>query len=155
MTRLKTTLFGLSLMLGTATLPAWASSTAASSVSDSIAASVGSISDSVKRSSDSSSKATGVAAGDYQVMEIAAIDERPGMLRMKLQAVAGRGGEGEFYLYLPQQAYTQSGLATGQVVTARQRPYGLEFANTQTQQAFFLAMDDAWHRELQSHMVTL
>ena len=74
---------------------------------------------------------------------------------MKLQALAGQGAEGEFFLYLPQEAVDLSRLAQGHIVTARQRPYGVEFANGETKQAFFLVLGDEWYRELQSHAVVL
>ena len=155
--RLKPSLAGLALLLAAATLPnAMASSTATSSASDSLAASVGSISDSVKGLSNSSSRATNVAEGDYTVMEVATVAEKPGTVRMKLQAVAATpGADAAFFLYVPQQAFDTSGLAQEQTVSVRQRPYGVEFANGQTQQAFFLALNDAWFRELQSNAVSL
>jgi len=116
---------------------------------------VGSISGSVEKSSGSSSKATDVAEGDYRVIDLAAVPERPGIVRMKLQALAGQGAEGEFFLSLPQEAVDRSGLAQGHIVTARQRPYGVEFASGQTRQAFFLVLSDDWYRELQTRAVAL
>jgi hypothetical protein len=132
-----------------------AASSAASSASDSVSTSVGSLSDSVKKSSDSSSKATGVAEGDYTIIDVAAIPERPGTARLKLQALADQGEDSEFFLYLPQQVVDQSHLAQGQIVTARQRPYGVEFISGETRQAFFLVLSDAWYRELQTRAVVL
>ncbi|HEY1392530.1 MAG TPA: hypothetical protein VFV25_04110, partial [Methylibium sp.] len=67
----------------------------------------------------------------------------------------GGAGKDEFYLYLPQAAYEQAKLAPGRTVTARQRPYGVEFAGGEPRQAFFLALDDDWYRELQAKAVTL
>ena len=136
-------------------LPVLAASSAASSASDSSATSVGSISGSFEKSSASSSKTTGVAQGDYKIIELAAAPQRPGDLRIKLQAVAEPGADGEIFLTLPQQALEQGALALGDTVTARPRPYGTEFASGVTGQAFFLVLTDDWYRELQSHVVLL
>lgn len=146
------------LALGAAvTLPAHATSTATSAVSDSIAASVGSISDSIRGISRSSGRAVGVAEGDYRVVEVAAADE-PGQVRLVLAPVdaqAAQQPDAQFTLLLPQKAFEASGLATEGTVQVKHRPYGLEFANAQTRQAFFLAMTDDWYRELPSHPVRL
>ena len=135
--------------------PALAASSAASSASDSASTSVGSLSDSVKKSSNSSSGDKDVAEGDYKVIEVAAIAEQPGTVRLKLQAVADASEAGVVFLDVPQPALDKTRLAAGQIVTARSRPYGLEFAKAADGQAFFLALRDDWLRELQSHPVTL
>jgi hypothetical protein len=96
-----------------------------------------------------------VAAGDYRIIDVAAVPERPGMTRVTLQARADASADGEFVLLLPQAALDQGRLAQGEIVTARARPYGLEFANGATQQAFFLVLDDDWYRELQTRPVVL
>lgn len=137
--------------------PAQASITISDSISQSITTLVGSLSDSVKQTSDSSSKRSKVQAGDYKVMEVVAeAQERPGMARVKLQAVAPEAGpDGEFFLYLPRQAVDTGRLAVGGIVTASERPYGVEFASAVTKQAFFLVLEDAWHRELSTKQVVL
>ena len=132
-----------------------AASSTASAASDSLTTSVGSASGSIQKSSDSSSTDNKVADGDYKIIDVATLAERPGTLRMKLQAVADRGADGEFFLYLPQQAFEQSRLAQGGIVSARQRPYGMEFAHGQTRQAFFLVLSDDWYRELNTTAVVL
>ena len=147
-------LAALAVLLCAAALPSMAASSAASSASDSIGTSVGSISGSIQKSSDSSST-TKVADGDYKIIDMATVDERPGMVRVKLQAVLDRGADGEFFLYLPHDVASQSGLAQGGIVTARQRPYGVEFAQGQAKQAFFLVLSDDWYRELQTTAVVL
>jgi hypothetical protein len=76
-------------------------------------------------------------------------------LRLKLQAVADASPTGEFYLYLPRAAVAQGGLQTGHVVTAKPRPYGLEFSVATTQQPFFLVLHDDWFRDLQTQVVSL
>ena len=140
----------------TAALPAMAASTATSSASDSSTASVGSVSGSIQKSSAASSKpATPLLAGDYRVVEVVAMAERPGTMRLTLQALADPSAEGEFQLFVPQEAFDRSQLAAGQTVTARERSYGLEFSLAATQQAFFLVLADDWYRELQSNAVVL
>jgi len=154
MNRLRQGLAGFALLVA-ATLPAFAESSAASSASESVTTSVGSLSASVQRSSESSSKTTGVADGDYKIIEMAAVPERPGTVRMTLQAVADHAADGELFLYVPQQAVERSRLAAGQVVTAHQRAYGIEFAHGETKKAFFLVLTDDWYRELQTTPVVL
>lgn len=132
----------------------FAASSAASSASDSVATSVGSFSGSIQQSSASSSKTTGVAAGDYTVIHAAAVADRPGLVRLTLQPMAG-GTQGGFDLLVPQPVFADSGLAVGGTVSARERPYGLEFAQGEPRQAFFLVLADAWYRELQTTPVAL
>jgi hypothetical protein len=145
----------LALLCGAAALPALAASSASSASSDGSSASVGSISTSFEKSSDSSSKGDKVAEGDYRVIDMAAVAGKPDMVRLKLQAVAERGADGELVLLLPQAAVDQGGIATGQVVSAKRRPYGIEFTSAATQQAFFLVLRDAWYDELHTRPVTL
>ena len=155
MTAFKRCIVASALLFGAAVPPALAASSAASSASEGSSASVGSLSDSLKGSSDSSSKTTTAAEGDYRVIDVAAVAERPGTVRMKLQALAERAEDREFFLYLPAQAFAQSRVAPGQIVMVRQRSYGLEFAHGDTRQAFFLVLSDDWYRELRSNAVVL
>lgn len=141
------------LALAGATLPALAASSAASSASESLSTSVGSVSDSFKNSSESSDRPNRTADGDYKVIEVAAADERPGTLRLKLQPADGAGEA--FELYLPQKAADVGGVAVGQVVSARNRDYGVEFARADNRQPFFLVLEDAWYQELASNPVAL
>ncbi len=145
----------VALLCGMTGLPVVAASTAASSASDSIGTSVGSVSGSFQQSSTSSATTTAAIEGDYRIVEVATVAERPGTLRMKLQAVADRALNNEFFLYLPQAAVDQGRLAPNVVVTARQRAYGTEFAHGRTRQAFFLVLSDDWYRELQANAVVL
>jgi len=138
--------------------PAMAASSASSASSEGSSASVGSVSTSFGKSSDSSSTTTTAATGDYKIVALAAAPDRPGMLRVKLQAVAEGSADAEFYLYLPQAAAEQARLAEGGIVSARQRPYGTEFAygaEGNDRQAFFLVLADDWYRELQTRAVQL
>ena len=155
MNHLKTPFASLALLLSAFALPAMSASSTASSASDSASSAVSSGSDSLKKSSDSSSKTTTAAAGDYEVMAVTAVAERPGTVRMRLQAVADRSVEGEYFLYVPQQTVDQGQLAAGQLVTARPRPYGLEFAKGDSGRAFFLVLNDEWTLDLPSHAVAL
>jgi hypothetical protein len=135
---------------------AHADSSASSASSGAGSASVGSSSRSLERSSDSSSrKDDKVAAGDYQVVEIVAVAERPGQLRLKLQPAGTEAGE-RFYLYVPEATVNQAGIGTGQTLKALARPYGTAFAKADAaQQPFFLVVQDAWLHELPSNPVTL
>jgi hypothetical protein len=134
-------------------LPALAASSAASSASTSLTTSSGSVSDSSNTSSDSSKRPARQAQGDYRLVEVAEMTERPGMRRLMLEPAAGQG-EG-FALYVPETAVDDLRLAAGQLVQAEQRPYGVQFARGDTQQAFFLMLDDEWYRELPSNPVVL
>jgi hypothetical protein len=151
----KKCLASIALLSCVVATPAGATSSAASSASDSVATSVGSISGSIQKSSASSSKATGVTAGDYKIIDVAAVADRPGTVRMTLQALADPSEDGELVLLLPQAAFDQSQLGQGQTVTALTRPYGVQFANAATQQAFFLVLSDESFRELQTRPVVL
>ena len=134
-----------------------AASTASVSVSDSVATSVGSASTSLNGSSNSVSGRDKVAEGDYQIIMATAVNDAandaPAMMRLTLQATGGDAAP--LILLLPQATWAHSRLATGHRVSAWHRPYGLEFTQTPTRRAFFLVLDDAWYRELQSRPVVL
>ena len=147
-----TRLAASTLLCWAAVMPAMAESVA-SSASSAGSASIGSVSDSFGRSSDSSSRNRDVAEGEYKVVDVAAVAQRPGTARMTLQALAERGEDGAFDLYLPQQVVEQNRLAQGQVITAQRRPYGMEFARAESRQTFFLVLEDNWYRELQAKAV--
>ncbi|WP_428425042.1 hypothetical protein [Methylibium sp.] len=127
----------------------------ASSASSAGSASSGSVSDSIHGSSNSSSRDKDVAEGDYRIIEVTEVAERPAVLRLKMQATAPGPGASEFFLDLPRQTLAQHGLAPGNIVSARHRPYGLEFARAQTREAFFLVLRDDWQREFDPHAVAL
>jgi hypothetical protein len=144
--------FALALLANSAVC--LAASSAASSASESLATSVGSISGSFETSSNSST-GNKTAQGDYRVVDVADAPQRPGVQRLALQSLDTEGAEGELVLYLPQQTVAQAQLAAGQVVTAKPRPYGVEFALRDTQEAFYLVLQDAWYRELHTQPVVL
>jgi hypothetical protein len=147
-------LAGVALLSAAAAAPCLADSSA-SSASSAGSASLGSISDSVKGSSRSSSGDPKTADGDYRVIEVAELPDRQDMLRLRLQATAQPGPEGELWLTLPGRALATRALAAGDVVSARQRPYGIEFAHADTSEAFFLVLADGWHRALDPRPLTL
>jgi hypothetical protein len=143
----------LPLLLSLVAAPALAGSSASSASSDGSSASSGSSSTSFEKSSDSSTTKTAMAEGDYRIARIDAAPQRPGALRMTLQAVPGSGAQGEFTLILPEQAVAKAALAQGDVVSARLRPYGVEFAQAAT--PFFLVLHDAWYDELRNTVVQI
>lgn len=156
MNRTHLTVLCAALLASATSLSAIASSTTASSASDSASSTASSTSDSLKKSSDGSSKTTAaVNTGDYEIIEATRVAERPGTMRLRLQAVADRSVDNEFFLYVSQQTFDQAQLAAGQIVAAQHRPYGLEFARGDTRQSFFLVLDDDWARDLPSHVVAL
>ncbi|MBX3636737.1 MAG: hypothetical protein KF683_15305 [Rubrivivax sp.] len=130
-------------------------SSASSAASDSLTTSSGSVSTSSEASSDSSKTEKRTAAGDYRVAEVSETAARPGLLRLRLQAVETQRAGYEFFLYVPQQTAQDHGVASGQVLTARERPYGLEFAMARTRTPFFLLLDDDWQGELSTRPLTL
>jgi hypothetical protein len=144
----------LTLTLLVATSAAMATGMA-SSTSSAASNSVGSSSDSIQRSSNSSSRGGGVAQGDYTIVAMGEADGRPGVTRITLQARDAANPDREFFLFVPAQAVGTAGLAQGDVVRARSRPYGTEFADARTHRAFFLALDDAWARELRTRALSL
>ncbi len=165
------TLLAAALLCGVLSQPALADTTLSGSVSDSISTAVGSVSTSLKKSSQSSTKDDKVAEGDYKVVALTAEADQPGMVRLKLQPLAPAGREpgaemgaemgtetaadDSFELILPQKTVALNQVATGTVVTARNRPYGLAFATGEAHQDFFLVLQDEWFRELATRPVVL
>ena len=136
------------LVLLAAALPAFAESSIASSASDSLSVSSAKISDWISNSSQSSSQRDARnAQGDYKVIEVADVAGRPGMVQLRLHALAQ---DDEFMLTLPREAAANGHVAKDAVVTAMQRPYGIEFATGQEHAAFFLALADDWANELRT-----
>jgi hypothetical protein len=132
-------------------VPALAASSLASTSSEGSSASVGSLSDSIQGSSNSSA-GTRVAEGPYRVTDVALGPDAAGRLQVRLTAVQG---EQSFVLLLPQATAAQAQLAAGDIVQVRERGYGLQFARADAREPFFLVLDDARWRELQSRPVTL
>ena len=139
---------GFSILAAAMALPVHAESFA-SSASSAGSASSGSVSDSITGSSKSSSgDDKKVAAGQYRVIEVAEAPGKPGATRFKL-----RGEGNEFVLDVPKAALAERALPAGAMVQVSERAYGYEFAFADTRQAFFLALHDAWQRELRSHAI--
>jgi hypothetical protein len=141
------------LALLAAAVPCFAESSVASSASDSVSVSLAKISDSISNSSQSSSNRDARnAQGDYKVIDVAEVAGRPGMVQLHLQPLA----EGEdFLLTLPRQAAANGHVEKNGIVTALQRPYGIEFATTQPRAAFFLALADDVVRDTKMAPVAL
>jgi hypothetical protein len=140
-------------LLGAVALPAAAESLVASSAAGGSSASSAS-SASLGASSDSVTKKA-AADGPYRITDVAVVPERPGTVRVTLQALADAGLQGEYQLYMPQQALDKNRLGAGQTIVASQRVYGTEFALADTRKAFFLVINDEWERELASNPVVL
>lgn len=143
------------LLVALGALPSHAESlgSAASSASSAGSASSGSLSDSVGGSSGGKAQKAQVAPGLYRVLEVATLPDRPGHLQLRLAPadaeVAAPGGA--LWLRLPRAALDTRGLAAGDSVLVHQRPYGLAFAYAdQRQGPFYLALHDAWQRDLAS-----
>jgi hypothetical protein len=155
MTRIPTPLWPvLGLLLGAAALPALAGSLGTSSAAGGSSAS--SAASSASDSSSASSKAATTAEGPYRIIDVAELPGQPGQLRLRLQALVDTpGNESELLLVLPQQTVADAGLARGQTLTARARPYGTEFARADGRPALFLLISDDWQRELLSNPVQL
>ena len=143
----------LAVAAATCTLPAHADS-AASSASSAGSASSGSISDSIGGSSNSSHNDRRVAAGQYHVIDVAQAPAKAGTTRVTLRAVAG-GPATEFWVDVPDRALAERRVDKGAVVQVNERVYGYEFAYGDTNKPFFLALQDAWYRELSSRKVTI
>lgn len=144
------------LSLGLAALPALASFEISSSISDSISESVGSVSASIRTSSESISGDTKTAQGPYEVMDVQAVAERPGSVRLALRAL--QDGAQDIELTLPQQALERGRIVVGSVIEAQQREFGIAFAArdaTGQAQPFFLVVHDARYREFATQRVTL
>ena len=115
----------------------------------------GSISDSINGSSHSSSPDNKQVKGDYKVIDMAAVADKPGFVELHLQPVAANAGRRRDLPALPRAAADQGHVATGAVVTALQRPYGIEFAANQPRAAFFLALADDVARDMKMAPVAL
>ena len=145
----------LALLACAAPLSCLAASSAASSVSDSLTQSSASISDSLTDSSHSSSPNNKQAQGDYKVTDVAELTDQPGYIELHLKPVETNTVGREIYLRLPRTAADQGHVGTGAIVTALQRPYGIEFAANQPRAAFFLALADDVVQDMKLTPVTL
>ncbi|MFY7906046.1 MAG: hypothetical protein ACOVO0_07900 [Burkholderiaceae bacterium] len=99
-----------------------------------------------------------MAEGPYTVVAVLALPDQPDALQLRLQqaAVSTDQPVAEFTLTLPRVAAERAQLASGQIVLAQHRPYGLAFSradSTGEPLPFFLVLDDNWHRELHNRPV--
>jgi type IV secretory pathway TrbL component len=133
--------------------PAYADSVA-SSASSAGSASSGSISDSIGGSSNSSNRDKKVAAGEYRVIDVAQAPAKANTTRLTLRPVAG-GAAQDFTLDVPNRGLAARTVGAGELVQVKEREYGYEFAYADSKQAFFLALQDGWYRELGSRQVTI
>lgn len=130
-------------------LLARADSSSVSSTSASASQSLGSVSDSIQGSSNSSTGRR-VAAGEYRVVEIAALEDRPGLERIQMEGEGGR-----FTLLLPAAVRERAALRSGDRIAVSTPAYGLAFARAGAEEPFFLALDEGWRHEFQRRAVTL
>jgi hypothetical protein len=134
------------------TTPSFASSTAGSSAADSASSATSSASDSLKTSSNGSSKATGIAQGDYKIMAIQ--QAGAGKIHLSLKALNSKDDE-EITLSLSEKIVETAQLSLGQTVAAKSRSYGVEFSRGSDGKAFLLVLEDAVYKELSSVAVSL
>lgn len=125
----------------------------ASSASSAGSASSGSVSDSFRGSSNSSSdRDKKTADGNYRIIELAKAPDRAGITRITMQA--DESGQ-QIVLDLPQAIFEKQNLGRGDLVHARNRVYGFEFARSDTRQAFYLVLKDEWYNDLAARPVSL
>ena len=128
----------------------------ASSASTAGSASSGSVSDSLHDSSNSSSNSSSTdekrADGDYRIIDVAAAPNRGDFRRVTMQADTSQQS---IVLDLPVTILDKQGLGRGDLVHAQHRVYGLEFARSDTREAFYLVLADKWHEELAPRIVGL
>jgi hypothetical protein len=156
MSRFNLRLATFALLACAAALPCLAESSVTSVVSDSLSRSSGSISDSITGSSHASSPDNRQVKGDYKVIEVAELARHPGMVQLRLQPVAeGSTADDQVLLLLPRDAAYQGHVGKDAIVTAMQRPYGIEFASGQPHAAFFLALADDWVRDVKMAPLSL
>ena len=137
----------------------------ASSASSAGSSASGSVSDSLHGSSNSSADSSRdgrqVAQGDYRILALAPVPERPGKLRLTLQwqptlpaeQVTAGADPALLMLDLPVEVVREQGLGAGGTVHAEHRVYGLEFSQPETRKAFFLVLADDWHDDLAARRV--
>lgn len=122
-----------------------------SSTASAASSTASSASDSLGASSNSSTRTTNVAEGAYRIEAVAALDERPGKLRLTLQHVTREGDAGRVRLDLP--AAAAEGLSVGALLHVQQRDYGLAFMREREAAPFFLVLADDWHQGLAARPV--
>jgi hypothetical protein len=132
-----------------------AASSASSASLEGSSASIGGSSTSIEQSSKSSAGDAKQAAGPYRIVAVAPAADRPGLMRVALEPDGAAGAASStpreaIVLVVPVAAYEAGRLQAGERVVASARDYGLEFARADTNEAFFLVVDDAWQRDLRT-----
>jgi hypothetical protein len=173
--RTRLAITGLASLLWVAPLTVHADTigSATSSASSAGSASVGSLSDSVQGSSNSSAGDKKLAAGEYRVVATRAHGRE-----IELQRVASPSGTGAdaaptalvsadtWLLRLPAQALADRPLQPGDHLWVQERAYGLAFSRLEPQPGeaatarapsapFYLALTDAWLKDIQARPVRL
>lgn len=136
-----------------ATAAAGGSSVGISASSAGSASSRGS-SNSIEGSSDSSSgkdKTAMVQDGTYRVATVTP-DTQGGTVRLGLEPQGMAADAQAFVLNVPMQALGDHVPATGDLLQAQRRDYGVQFARAD--QPFYLVLADAWNAELDSRPLT-
>ena len=129
-------------------------SSAGSSASSAGSASLRGSSDAISGSSESSKTKQAVIDGEYRVAGIDATPGKAGTRRLTLVPVDAAPGATGFRLDVPEQALGARPVGVGDRIRAQNRPYGVEFARVDVREPFFLVLDDASHRDLQTRVVT-
>jgi len=111
--------------------------TSTSSASSAGSASSGSVSNSLRGSSNRSTDDAQAAGADYRILGVAKLPDRTGIARVTLQA---GDPQQRLVLDLPRAVVDKQGLTPGDIVRARKRVYGLEFARGDTNEAFYLVL---------------
>lgn len=124
-----------------------------SSASSAGSASSASVSDSLSGSSNSSRDTSKTADGDYRITDVSEVPGRTGIVRVNMQTDGSQ--EGRIVLDLPLAVLKNHGLGRGDLVRAKRRVYGLQFARASTREAFFLVLADDWHGELAPRPVVI
>jgi hypothetical protein len=156
-----TSRFGLDALAIVAALGVTASAQAESAASTTMSAGsavLGSVSDSLTTSSGSSSRGAGLAAGEYRVLDVAELADKPGTVRVQLvpAPTAPRAGAQAanhttaLSVDMPRAALGAQGLAKQEAVSILQRPYGFALARTANREAFFLLLDGTWRGEFEA-----
>ena len=86
---------------------------------------------------------------------MAEVAGQPGFVELHLQPVAGNRSAARSTCAAARRPPTRATSANGAIVTALQRPYGIEFAANQPRAAFFLALADDVVRDMKMAPVTL
>jgi hypothetical protein len=81
---------------------------------------------------------------------VAEVRGTPGLLRLTMEPLEATADARGFQLDLPARALGGRAIVPGDVISAQQRPYGLEFARGRQREAFFLVLADEWHRDLET-----